>query len=70
MNYLKLHFAFDDFNMVYHIFDENYDGAPDAGYQPNGAGKTPGAALEDYMNNHFNAEYTYVIDGKDFITEK
>lgn len=32
-------------------YDENYDGAPDAGYHPVGYGITKQDAIDDYKNN-------------------
>ena len=33
------------------VYDENYDGAPDAGYHPVGYGLTKQDAIEDYNVN-------------------
>jgi len=64
-NQLKLRIN-QDYNGGYTCTNDNYDGAPDAGYQPQGDGLTPLAAIIDYLeNNEHDENVDYIISGKD-----
>ena len=66
MNYLKLRF-YQDYSGTWIVTDENYDGAPDSGWQPMGTGRNKYEALTDYLECNIESDYDYVISAKDLI---
>jgi hypothetical protein len=66
MNQLKLYVT-QRYDLTWQCTDDNYDGAPDAGLQPDGTGINPFCAFMDYMLNWGNPNLDYIISGKDLI---